>query len=69
MLAHHQYAPSHITRELIDDLKNTLHFNRDRIAAILGVSRTTLWRISNQSEEMFQKIEYSKVETFILAVP
>jgi propionate catabolism operon transcriptional regulator len=55
MLAHHQYAPSHITRELIDDLKNTLHFNRDRIAAILGVSRTTLWRISNQSEENVSK--------------
>ncbi|WP_339314846.1 sigma 54-interacting transcriptional regulator [Paenibacillus sp. FSL R10-2734] len=41
----HNAEGQEITRELIYEIKDVLSYKRDKIAEVLGTSRTTIWRI------------------------
>uniref|UniRef100_UPI000E51BEB0 sigma-54 interaction domain-containing protein n=1 Tax=Clostridium sp. AM58-1XD TaxID=2292307 RepID=UPI000E51BEB0 len=40
------YDGKNATPELVEQLKKVFSYNREQIAAVLGISRTTMWRIT-----------------------
>lgn len=50
ILMKYQYDGAQISRELVLELKNRLSYSRERIAQVLGSSRTTIWRILKNEE-------------------
>lgn len=46
------YRPGEaVSKELVDGMKNVFSYNREQIAQLLGVSRTTIWRMLNQENK------------------
>lgn len=55
ILAKYQYDGEQISQELVLALKNRLSYSRERIAQVLGSSRTTIWRILKNEEGSVSK--------------
>lgn len=49
------YDGKNITEDLVNELKTVFSINREQIAQLLGVSRTTIWRITGGSEKNVSK--------------
>ena len=55
ILQKHQYDGKELTKDLITDLSQILSYSREKIAQILGSSRTTVWRVLNENKENVSK--------------
>lgn len=55
LFQYYGYDGSNITKELVEELKTVFSINREQIAQLLGVSRTTIWRLTGDNNKNVSK--------------